>query len=257
MTRQELWTAYRTIVVREVLRFSRIWVQTIFPPVITTALYFVIFGNLIGPRIGEMDGHNYMDFIVPGLIMMAIITNAYSNVVSSFYSSKYQGNIEEMLVSPLPNWVILAGFVSGGVARGLVVGVAVTLISLFFSELNIENALVMLTIVLLTSILFALAGIINAIYAKSFDDISIIPTFVLTPLTYLGGVFYSISMLSEFWQNVSLLNPVLYMVNGFRYGILGISDIPLAVSYSIIIAFIILLGGFSMSLLNRGVGIRS
>ena len=257
MTRQELWTAYRTIVVREILRFSRIWVQTIIPPVITTVLYFVIFGNLIGPRIGEMDGHNYMDFIVPGLIMMAIITNAYSNVVSSFYSSKYQGNIEEMLVSPLPNWVILAGFVSGGVARGVAVGIAVTIISIFFSELRLENTFVMVTIVLLTSVLFALAGIINAIYAKSFDDISIIPTFVLTPLTYLGGVFYSISMLSEFWQNVSLLNPVLYMVNGFRYGILGISDIPLTVSYSIIIAFIILLGAFSMSLLNRGVGIRS
>lgn len=257
MTSQELWTAYRTIVVREVLRFSRIWVQTIFPPVITTALYFVIFGNLIGPKIGSMDGHNYMDFIVPGLIMMAIITNSYANVVSSFYSSKYQGNIEEMLVSPVPNWVILAGFISGGIARGLAVGVAVTLISLFFSDLQIANLFVMVTIVLLTATLFALAGLINAVYAKSFDDISIIPTFVLTPLTYLGGVFYSISMLSEFWQNVSLLNPVLYMVNGFRYGILGISDIPLAVSYSIIIGFIILLGAFSMSLLNRGVGIRS
>lgn len=257
MTRQELWTAYRTIVVREILRFTRIWVQTIIPPVITTALYFVIFGNLIGPKIGIMDGHNYMDFIVPGLIMMAIITNSYSNVVSSFYSSKYQGNIEEMLVSPVPNWVILAGFVSGGIARGLIVGIAVTLVSLFFSDLHIENGLVMVTIVFLTSILFALAGLINAVYAKSFDDISIIPTFVLTPLTYLGGVFYSISMLSEFWQNVSMLNPVLYMVNGFRYGILGISDIPVLVSYSIIIIFIILLGTFSMSLLNRGIGIRS
>ncbi len=257
MNRQELWTAYRTIVVREILRFSRIWVQTIFPPVITTALYFVIFGNLIGPKIGSMDGHNYMDFIVPGLIMMAIITNAYSNVVSSFYSSKYQGNIEEMLVSPVPNWIILAGFISGGIARGLVVGIAVTLISLFFSDLRIENAWVMVTIVLLTATLFALAGLINAVYAKSFDDISIIPTFVLTPLTYLGGVFYSISMLSPFWQNVSLLNPVLYMVNGFRYGILGISDIPVGVSYAIIIIFIILLGTFSLSLLNRGIGIRS
>ena len=257
MTRQEIWTAYRTIVVREILRFSRIWVQTIFPPVITTALYFVIFGNLIGPRIGVMDGHNYMDFIVPGLIMMAVITNSYSNVVSSFYSSKYQGNIEEMLVSPVPNWVILAGFISGGIARGLGVGIAVTLISMFFSELSIQNFFVMVTIVLLTSTLFALAGLINAIYAKSFDDISIIPTFVLTPLTYLGGVFYSISMLPDFWQNVSLLNPVLYMVNGFRYGILGISDIPLGVSYSIIIVFIILLGTFSLSLLNRGIGIRS
>lgn len=257
MNRQEIWTAYRTIVIREILRFSRIWVQTIFPPVITTALYFVIFGNLIGPQIGEMDGHKYMDFIVPGLIMMAVITNSYSNVVSSFYSSKYQGNIEEMLVSPVPNWVILAGFISGGIVRGLAVGIAVTLISMFFSELSINHFFVMTTIVLLTATLFSLAGLINAVYAKSFDDISIIPTFVLTPLTYLGGVFYSISMLSDFWQNVSLLNPVLYMVNGFRYGILGISDIPISISYSIILVFIVLLGTFSMSLLNRGVGIRS
>lgn len=257
MTRQETWTAYRTIVVREILRFSRIWVQTIFPPVITTALYFVIFGNLIGPQIGEMDGHKYMDFIVPGLIMMAVITNSYSNVVSSFYSSKYQGNIEEMLVSPVPNWVILAGFISGGIVRGLAVGIAVTLISMFFSELSIKHFFVMTTIVLLTATLFSLAGLINAVYAKSFDDISIIPTFVLTPLTYLGGVFYSISMLSDFWQNISMLNPVLYMVNGFRYGILGISDIPIGVSYAIILVFIALLGTFSLSLLNRGVGIRS
>ncbi len=257
MSKQEIWVAYYTILIREVLRFSRIWVQTILPPVITTALYFVIFGNLIGPQIGEMDGHKYMDFIVPGLIMMAIITNSYGNVVSSFYSSKFQGNIAEMLVSPVPNWVILAGFVSGGIARGLTVGVAVTLVSLFFSDLSIKHFFVMVSIVLLTSTLFALAGLINAVYAKSFDDIAIVPTFVLTPLTYLGGVFYSISMLSEFWQNFSMLNPVLYMVNGFRFGILGVSDIPIAVSYGIIIAFIIGLATLSMSLLNRGVGIRS
>nr|CAA6817560.1 MAG: ABC-type multidrug transport system, permease component [uncultured Thiotrichaceae bacterium] len=257
MSNTELWTAYYTIVIREILRFSRIWVQTILPPVITTALYFVIFGNLIGPQIGEMDGHKYMDFIVPGLIMMSIITNSYGNVVSSFYSSKFQGNIAEMLVSPVPNWVILAGFVSGGVARGLAVGIAVTVVSVFFSDLSIQNLFVMISIVILTSILFALAGLINAVFAKSFDDIAIVPTFVLTPLTYLGGVFYSITMLSDFWQNLSMLNPVLYMVNGFRYGILGVSDIPIAVSYGIIIVFIIALGTLSMSLLNRGVGIRS
>ncbi|MEZ5536014.1 MAG: ABC transporter permease [Thiolinea sp.] len=257
MNAQELWTAYTTIVIREILRFSRIWVQTIIPPVITTALYFVIFGNLIGPQIGDMDGHKYMDFIVPGLIMMAVITNSYANVVSSFYGSKFQGNIAEMLVSPVPNWVILAGFVSGGIARGLSVGLAVTLVSLFFSDLAVAHFFVMVTIVLLTATLFALAGLINGVYAKSFDDISIIPTFVLTPLTYLGGVFYSITMLSEFWQSVSMINPVLYMVNGFRYGILGASDIHIAVSYGIIIAFIIGLATFSMYLLNRGVGIRS
>ena len=257
MNTKEIWTAYYTILIREVLRFSRIWVQTILPPVITTALYFVIFGNLIGPQIGEMDGHRYMDFIVPGLIMMSVITNSYANVVSSFYGSKFQGNIAEMLVSPVPNWVILAGFISGGIARGLAVGFAVTIISLFFSDLSIQHFFVMISIVLLTSTLFALAGLINGVFAQSFDDISIVPTFVLTPLTYLGGVFYSISMLSDFWQNLSMLNPVLYMVNGFRYGILGASDIPIAISYGIIIVFIAALGTLSMYLLNKGIGIRS
>jgi len=257
MNVEQKWTAYYTILIREVLRFGRIWIQTILPPVITTALYFIIFGNLIGPAIGEMDGYTYMDFIVPGLIMMAVITNSYANVVSSFYGSKFQGNIDEMLVSPVPNWIILAGFVSGGVARGMAVGVAVTLVSLFFSDLHITNFLVTFTVALLTSILFALAGLINGVYARSFDDISIVPTFVLTPLTYLGGVFYSINMLPDFWQNVSLLNPVLYMVNGFRYGILGIADIHIGVSYCIILMFISLLVSFSMYLLNKGIGIRS
>lgn len=257
MNAQQKWTAYTTLLIREVLRFSRIWIQTILPPVITTALYFIIFGNLIGPKIGQMEGHNYIDFIVPGLIMMTVITNSYANVVSSFYGSKFQGNIAEMLVSPIPNWIILAGFISGGVARGMAVGVAVTLVSLFFSNLSIQHIFVMISIGILTSTLFSLAGLINGVYARSFDDISIVPTFVLTPLTYLGGVFYSISMLPAFWQKASLLNPVLYMVNGFRYGILGFADIPLWVSYLIIIGFILILGAFSLSLLNRGVGIRS
>lgn len=257
MNAKQLWTAYTTILVKEVLRFTRIWVQTIIPPVITTALYFVIFGNLIGSQIGDMEGHRYIDFITPGLIMMTVITNAYANVVSSFYGSKFQGNVAEMLVSPMPNWIILAGFVSGGVARGLAVGLAVTLVSLFFSTLSVQHIFITFTIVLLTSVLFSLAGLINAVYAKSFDDITIIPTFVLTPLTYLGGVFYSITMLTPFWQNVSLLNPVLYMVNGFRYGILGASDMSIGLSYGVIIGFIVLLGGFSLYLLNKGIGIRS
>ncbi|WGZ96216.1 MAG: ABC transporter permease [Candidatus Thiothrix putei] len=257
MNAQQLWTAYTTILVKEVLRFARIWVQTIVPPVITTALYFVIFGNLIGSQIGDMEGHSYIDFITPGLIMMTVITNSYANVVSSFYGSKFQGNVAEMLVSPMPNWIILAGFVSGGVARGLAVGLAVTLVSLIFSTLSVQHIFITFTIVLLTSVLFSLAGIINAVYAKSFDDITIIPTFVLTPLTYLGGVFYSIAMLSPLWQNISLLNPVLYMVNGFRYGILGASDMAIWVSYAVIIGFIGLLGGFSLYLLNKGIGIRS
>lgn len=257
MNAQQLWTAYTTILVKEVLRFARIWVQTIIPPVITTALYFVIFGNLIGSQIGDMEGHSYIDFITPGLIMMTVITNSYANVVSSFYGSKFQGNIAEMLVSPMPNWIILAGFVSGGVARGLAVGFAVTLVSLFFSTLSVQHVFITFTIVLLTSVLFSLAGVINAVYAKSFDDITIIPTFVLTPLTYLGGVFYSIAMLSPLWQNISLLNPVLYMVNGFRYGILGASDMSIWLSYGVIMGFILLLGGFSLHLLNKGIGIRS
>jgi ABC-2 type transport system permease protein len=257
MNTREKYVAFKTILLREILRFSRIWIQTILPPVITTALYFVIFGTLIGSQIGAMDGVPYMDYIVPGLIMMAVITNSYANVVSSFYGSKFQHNIEEMLVSPTPNHLILLGFVSGGVARGMAVGLAVTLVSLLFSNLQIHHLGVIVSVVVLTSILFSLAGFINGIYANSFDDISIVPTFVLTPLTYLGGIFYSISMLPEFWQKASLINPILYMVNAFRYGFLGVSDIHLLASYAIILGFIIGLFGFSLRLLNKGKGIRS
>ena len=257
MTPHEKLVSLKTIATKEILRFSRIWIQTVIPPVITTALYFVIFGNLIGPRIGKMDGFDYMEFIIPGLIMMAVITNSYSNVVSSFYGSKFQRHIEEMLISPTPNYIILIGFVTGGVARGLVVGIAVTLVSQVFHPLNIHSLWIMLSMILLTAILFSLAGLINGVYAKSFDDISIIPTFVLTPLTYLGGIFYSISMLPEFWQTLSLANPILYMVNAFRYGFLGVSDINLSTSYVIIIAFIVLLYTFSLYLLKKGHGIRT
>ncbi|MEE9493980.1 MAG: ABC transporter permease [Gammaproteobacteria bacterium] len=257
MTPQQKYIAFKTIVIKEILRFSRIWLQTIVPPIITTSLYFVIFGNLIGPRIGSMDGVPYMDYIVPGLIMMTVITNSYANVVSSFYGSKFQHNIEELLVSPVPNYLIILGFIAGGMARGLVVGLAVTLVSLFFSDLQIHNIVVLVSVVFLTAILFSLAGLINGVFAKSFDDISIIPTFVLTPLTYLGGVFYSIHMLSDFWQTVSLANPILYMVNTFRYGFLGITDIRLLTSYSIIIGFIIGLFLFALYLLNKGHGIRN
>jgi len=257
MTNAEKIIAFRTIVVKEFLRFMRIWVQTILPPVITTALYFIIFGNLIGAQIGDMEGFRYMDYIVPGLIMMAVITNSYGNVVSSFYGSKFQRNVEEMLVSPMPNYILLCGYVAGGVARGIIVGTAVTLVSMFFSELQFYNIWVILSVFILTSILFSLAGFINAVYANSFDDISIVPTFILTPLTYLGGIFYSISLLPEFWQNASLINPILYMVNAFRYGFLGISDINLGASYVIILVFIIVLYLYSMNLLNKGKGIRT
>ena len=257
MTAHEKWIALRTIATREILRFTRIWVQTVLPPVITTALYFIIFGNLIGPRIGKMEGFDYMEFIIPGLIMMAVITNSYSNVVSSFYGSKFQRHIEEMLISPIPSYVILIGFLTGGVARGLIVGVAVTAVSLIFNPLNIHSLPVMLSMIILTAILFSLAGLINGVYANSFDDISIIPTFVLTPLTYLGGIFYSINMLPEFWQTASLANPILYMVNAFRYGFLGISDISLVVSYGISIAFIMVMYVFCLYLLRKGHGIRT
>jgi len=257
MNTHEKLIALKTIATKEILRFSRIWIQTVLPPVITTALYFVIFGNLIGPRIGKMDGFDYMEFIIPGLIMMAVITNAYSNVVSSFYGSKFQRHIEEIIISPTPNYIILLGFICGGVTRGLTVGIAVTVVSLMFHPLNIHSLWVMFSMIIMTAILFSLAGLINGVYAKSFDDISIIPTFVLTPLTYLGGIFYSINMLPEFWQNMSRANPILYMVNAFRYGFLGISDISLTTSYVIIIAFIITLYLFSLHLLKKGHGIRT
>jgi ABC-2 type transport system permease protein len=257
MNTREKLIALQTIVTKETLRFARIWVQTVLPPAITTALYFIIFGNLIGPRIGEMEGFDYMEFIIPGLIMMAVITNSYANVVSSFYGSKFQRHIEEMLISPVPNYIILLGYVSGGVMRGLTVGTAVTVVSLLFNPLNIHSLPVMISMVLLTSILFSLAGLINGVYANSFDDISIIPTFVLTPLTYLGGIFYSIGMLPEVWQKVSLVNPILYMVNAFRYGFLGISDISLVTSYAISCGFIVALYLFSLYLLRTGRGIRT
>ncbi|TCK18203.1 ABC-2 type transport system permease protein [Thiogranum longum] len=256
MTLKEKYIGFETILIKEILRFARIWLQTIVPPVITMSLYFIIFGNLIGSQIGDMDGFRYMDYIVPGLIMMAVINNSYANVVSSFYGCKFHHHIEEMLVSPLPNSLIIAGFVTGGVARGLAVGLAVTLVSMLFTDLSWHNLAVVISTVVLTSTVFALAGLINGIFAKSFDDISIIPTFVLTPLTYLGGVFYTISMLPEFWQNVSKLNPILYMVNTFRYGFLGISDISLTVSYTIISIFIVALFSLALYLMNTGYGIR-
>ncbi|NKN33636.1 ABC transporter permease [Marichromatium bheemlicum] len=251
------WVTFQTIFTKEILRFSRIWVQTILPSVITITLYFVIFGRLIGERIGEMDGVSYLEFIVPGLALMSVITNAYSNVVSSFYSSKFSRYIEELLVSPAPNWVILAGYVAGGAARGMLVGTAVMVVAMLFTDISVHSYGVTLLVFLMTAVLFALGGFINAVYANSFDDISIVPTFVLTPLTYLGGVFYSIELLPEFWQGVSMVNPVLYMVNAFRYGLLGISDIPLGIGFAMIAAFIVALAAYSLHLLRRGIGIKN
>lgn len=251
------YIAFETIVIKEVRRFSRIWLQTLVPPAITIGLYFVIFGNLIGRRVGDMGGFQYMDFIVPGLIMMAVIQNSYSNVVSSFFSHKFQRSVEELLVAPVPNYVILAGFVVGGMARGLAVGAIVTAMALFFTDLSIQNPLLTCSVILLTSMVFSLAGFINALFANSFDDISIIPTFVLTPLIYLGGVFYSSQMLPPFWQGISALNPIFYMVNTFRYGILGVSDVNTIWAFVILLAFAAALYGGCVVLLRRGTGLRS
>ena len=250
------WVAFATIVRKEVIRVLRIWVQTIVPPAITMTLYFIIFGNLIGRRIGVMDGFDYMQYIAPGLIMMSVITNSYGNVVSSFFGAKFGKHVEEMLVSPMSNSTIIVGHVAGGVMRGLMVGALVTVIALGFTDLSIEHPLVTFSMVILASTVFALLGFVNAVFAKKFDDISIIPTFVLTPLTYLGGVFYSISLLPEFWQKVSLANPILYMVNAFRYGILGTSDISISWAYLIVGIFVISLFALNLALLNRGIGIR-
>ncbi len=248
ITARGYFIAFSTLVNKEISRFMRIWLQTVLPPAITMALYFVIFGNLIGPRIGRMHGFDYMQYIAPGLIMMSVITNAYANVVSSLFGAKFQRHIEELLVSPMPNLLLLLGFVAGGIARGVVVGVVVTATALCFTTL---------AVVVLTAALFSLAGFINALFAKKFDDISIVPTFILTPLTYLGGVFYSIDMLPPFWQNVSLGNPILYMVNAFRYGMLGVSDIDIGLAFAVIIAFCVALFALSMWLLKRGVGLRT
>ncbi|NQY25792.1 MAG: ABC transporter permease [Piscirickettsiaceae bacterium] len=250
------WVAFNTLLTREIRRFIRIWPQTLLPPAITMTLYFIIFGNLIGSRIGEMGGFSYMEYIAPGIIMMAVINNAYSNVASSFYSAKFQSHIEELLVAPIPNYLILAGYVAGGMARGLLVGFIVTIVSLFFTSIEIQHLWITLSMIILSSAMFALGGFINAIYATSFDEISIVPTFILTPMTYLGGVFYSISLLPEFWQNVSLLNPILYMVNAFRYGMLGTSDITISIAFTIIISCIIGLTYFALYLLHKGTGIR-
>jgi ABC-2 type transport system permease protein len=256
MKLQQQWIAFHTIVTKEVMRFVRIWVQTVLPAAITMSLYFVIFGHLIGSQLAPIQGYNYIDYIVPGIILMAIINNSYANVVSSFFSSKFQRHIEEMLISPMPNYLILLGYVGGGLMRGLVVGVAVTIVAGLFAHLHMHNPLVIVVVVILTSVLFALGGLINAIYAKTFDDISIIPTFVLTPLTYLGGIFYSVHMLPPFWQHVSLVNPILYMINAMRYGMLGVSDIDYRLALLIVIGFVVALYLFALYLLRKGTGIR-
>jgi ABC-2 type transport system permease protein len=247
---------FNTIVIREFSRIIRIWGQTIVPPVITATLYFIIFGSLIGRRIGDMGGFSYMQYIAPGLIMMAVITSSYGNVVSSFFGAKFGRHIEELLVSPLPNWLIVLGYVTGGLMRGLLVGLVVTLISMFFTHLHVQHLFIVITAVLLTSLVFSLGGFINAVFAKNFDQISFVPTFILTPMTYLGGVFYSISMLPGWAQAFSQANPILYMVNAFRYGFLGHSDVPVGFSFAIMVVAVVGLFAACVWLMNKGTGIR-
>jgi ABC-2 type transport system permease protein len=257
MSTQTNLTALYTIARREVRRILRIWGQTLVPPAITMTLYFLIFGKLIGSRIGDMGGIDYMDYIVPGLVMMSVIQNAYGNISSSFFGAKFGRHVEELLVSPMPNWVILLGYVSGAVLRGLMVGIIVLLIAMCFTDVRVPHPFVMLSTVLLGATVFSLAGFVNAAYAKKFDDIAIIPTFVLTPLTYLGGVFYSVSLLPGWAQTATHANPIFYMVNAFRYGLLGISDVSLWMAYGVMFGFAVALGAFGLWLLRSGVGLRS
>ena len=249
--------ALATIARREVMRILRIWTQTLIPPAITMTLYFLIFGGLIGSRVGKMGGMDYMQFIVPGLVMMSVIQNSYGNVSSSFFSSKFGRYVEELLVSPMPNWVILTGYVTGAVLRGVLVGAIVLCIAMLFTRVHIPHPLVTLSAVLLGATIFSLAGFINAVFAKKFDDVAIVPTFILTPLTYLGGVFYSITLLPSWAQVATHANPIFYMVNAFRYGLLGQSDVPLWMAYGLMLGFVAVLAAIALTLLKKGVGLRS
>ncbi len=257
MTPYEQWVALLTLMRKEIRRYIRIWSQTLLPSAITMSLYFLIFGSLIGSRIGEMGGVSYMEFVVPGLIMMAIVTNSYANVVSSFFGSKFNNSIEELLVSPTPNHIILLGFVSGGVSRGMLVAVIVTIVASLFVEMNIHSYTVVVAVVALTSILFSLCGLINAVFANTFDDINIVPTFVLTPLTYLGGVFYSLELLPQFWAAVSQANPLVYVVNAFRFGMLGVSDVSVGFAFAMIGAFTLVAYLYAAHLLRTGRRLRT
>lgn len=253
----ENYIAFATIVRREVQRFMRIWSQTLLPPAITMSLYFIIFGHFVGHRIGKMGGYHYMQYIAPGLIMMSVLTNAYMNVTSSFFGSKYQRNIEELMVAPVPPWIILTGYIIGGVLRGLITGIIVTIIALSFTHLKLQHPVITIFVIMNAALLFAIAGFINGLFAKKFDDVSFVPTFIITPLTYLGGVFYSITLLSPMWYRFSLVNPILYMVNAFRYGILGVSDVHLGFAVMVMMTFTVGLFTTALILLRKGIGLRA
>ncbi len=251
------WVAYQTVTRREIRRFTRIWVQTLIPPVITTTLYFLIFGKLIGSRIGMVEGVSYIEYIAPGLIMMAVLTNAYSNVSSSFFGTKHHRNIEEQLVSSMPDWLIVMGYVTGGTLRGLLVGSIVAAVSWCFIPIHLEHPALTAVVAVLTAVVFAFAGFVNGLYAKNYDDVSLIPTFVLTPLTYLGGIFYSISMLSPTWQVIAQFNPLLYVINGFRYSMLGVSDVSFITTAVLLVMMAVALFYISLHLMKHASGLRS
>lgn len=257
MTRHQLWVAYSTIVVKEVVRFTRIWTQTVLPPAITMGIYFVVFGRFMGDRIQKFGDFSYIEFIVPGLVMMAVITNSFSNVASSFFAAKFQRSVEEMLVSPIPDWLLVGAYVTGGAVRGVFTGLVVLGVSLFFTQLSVHSIAVIAIFLVLTAVTFATAGFVNGMMAGKWDDIAIVPTFVLTPLTYFGGVFYSIDLLPEMWRNLSMANPILYMVNGLRYGFLGVSDISVSAGILILSGFLVVLYGMCLILMKRGRGLRS
>ena len=246
-----LWIAYKTITIKEILRFVRIWIQTILPPMIVAFLYLLIFGFVVGSRVGQMAGQDYVHYLVPGVILMSAIMHAYSNTVSSFYLTKFNRSIEEILVSPIPDWLIIAGFVTGGIVRGIAVGLAVFMVAWLVVGFALPNLVIFSLILLLTTTLFSIAGFINAIFAKSFDDITIVPNFILMPLTYLGGMFYDVRILPEFWQNVTQINPIFYMIDGFKVAFFGSASIPIIVSIAILLAMIIALFLLAVFLMQR------
>ena len=257
MTPQKQLTAFYTMLRNDFVRIIRIWSQTLLPPIVTTSLYFIVFGTFIGSQLAPIHGLKYIQFIVPGLIMMSVITSSYMNTVSTFYFAKWTKTLDEILVSPMPDWLVIFGFVSGGVMRGLMVGALVGVVGLFFTHLAIHNIVALVAALVLTSVLFSLAGLINGAFAKSFDGISIVPTFVLTPLTYLGGIFFSISQFPPIWQKVSLFNPILYMINAFRWGFFGVSDINILTCFGVLIGFILLFLIVLLWLFRRGIGVRA
>ncbi|OGG79905.1 ABC transporter permease [Candidatus Kaiserbacteria bacterium RIFCSPLOWO2_01_FULL_54_13] len=259
MNAYQLWISFYTMLRRDIVRMFRIWVQTFLPSVVTSVLYFTIFGTILGSQIGDRQGVSYMTFVVPGLVMLAIVTTSYANTSFMFFASKFFArSIDEILVSPTPPWLLIAGFAGGGVVRGVLVGTLVLIVSVFFTGLHlaIHNILVILAFATLTALVFSLAGLVNGIYAKSIDGINIVPTFVLTPLVYLGGIFYSIHTLPDWWQAITYANPLFYLVNGFRYGFLGMADVSLAISTGILFGMIVVLVAINWYFIKTGLGLR-